>query len=424
LRADNLLSSFLRRAAFPVVDADSAGSVADDVQGGTAHVEQTVNAVDQANVGRVDVDGLEHHRQHNHAGAGGTGRADGGKGRGDNDHNHLAEGQIHADALGKEHSRNALIDRGAVHVDRRAQRQDEGGNVVLNTHLVAALLGDRQRSDGGGGGERKDRGGKHALEELQRAHLRKHLDGERVNEHDMNDVADVCRQQNQTEIAEDLRTLVGDDPGHQAENADRGNRQNEAHDLLRDLVEGHDHIRGGLALLARDQNAAAEEEGDHNDLEHGGLQERIDEVRRENALDGVNNIGSLCLIGRILGHFQNAEGALEEVGNNEADHAGDRGRAEEVDNGFPADLADLADVAHGNHAVHDGKQNQRYNNVLQEVDEDIAEGLDIGRCDLICPVYAKHRPHDCTDDNAEHHAEQDLEAKTHFFLFFHNPFTS
>ena len=70
------------------------------------------------------------------------------------------------------------------------------------------------------------------------------------------------------EVAEDLRALVGDDPGHQAEHADRGDSKDEAHDLLRDLVEGADNVGGQLALLARDEDAAAEEQRDHDDLEH------------------------------------------------------------------------------------------------------------------------------------------------------------
>ena len=84
----------------------------------------------------------------------------------------------------------------------------------------------------------------------------------------MDDVADVGRQQDEAEVAKDLRTLVGDDPGHQAEHADRGDSKDEAHDLLRDFVEGADNVGGQLALLARDEDAAAEEQRDHDDLEH------------------------------------------------------------------------------------------------------------------------------------------------------------
>lgn len=93
--------------------------------------------------------------------------------------------------------------------------------------------------------------------------------------------------------------------------------------------------------------------------------------------------------------------------------------AQEVDNGLPADLADLADVTHGDDAIHDGEQDQRHNDVLQQIDEDVAERLDVRRGDLIRLVYAEERPQDRADDNAEHHAEQDADAKAHFLLFFH-----
>ena len=101
-RSLRLLGGSLLGVAFPVVDADRAGRVANDIQAGTAHVEQTVDAVDEADVGRIDADGIKHHRQHDHARAGGTGGADGGERRGDDDGHHLAHGQVDADALGQE----------------------------------------------------------------------------------------------------------------------------------------------------------------------------------------------------------------------------------------------------------------------------------------------------------------------------------
>ena len=49
-RSLRLLGGSLLGVAFPVVDADRAGRVANDIQAGTAHVEQTVDAVDEADV--------------------------------------------------------------------------------------------------------------------------------------------------------------------------------------------------------------------------------------------------------------------------------------------------------------------------------------------------------------------------------------
>ena len=53
-----------------MVDADCARCVADNVQRGTAHIEQAVNTIDDADVGGRDTDSLEDHRQHDHGGDG------------------------------------------------------------------------------------------------------------------------------------------------------------------------------------------------------------------------------------------------------------------------------------------------------------------------------------------------------------------
>ena len=406
-----------------MVDADGAGRVADNVQRRTAHVKQAVDAVDDADVGRRDADSLEDHCQHDHARTGGTGGADGGKGRGDDDGDHLRDAEVHADALCQEDCSHALIDRGAVHVDRCAERQNERGNVLLNTHLIAALLGNRQRSDGGRGGEGEHSCGQDTLEELQGAHAGENLDGQAVNENGVNDVADVCRQQNQTQRAEDLRTLRRDDPAHQTEHADRGNAEDEGHDRLRDLVERGNERCKGLALFAGYEDAAAEQQRDDNDLEHRSVDHRLHRVGREDVLDRGHDVAFLCLICRVFGKRQNREAALEEVCNHKPDHAGNCSRGKEVHNGLPADLTDLADIAHGEHAVHDGKQNQRHNNELQKVDENVSEGLEIA-CRKIGGSFCTHG---CPENRAKcdtgSQTDHDPYAKTELLLFFHRLFS-
>ena len=67
---------------------------------------------------------------------------------------YIAERQRDAVAAGNEDRADGLIDGRAVHVDRRAKRQDEGADLRLRTHLVAALDVNGQRRIGGRGGER------------------------------------------------------------------------------------------------------------------------------------------------------------------------------------------------------------------------------------------------------------------------------
>ena len=239
----------------------------------------------------------------------------------------------------------------------------------------------------------------------------------------MDDVADVGSQQDEAERAEDLGALRRDDPAHQAEHADRRDLQDEGHDSLRDLVERGNKRCKGLALLACDQNAAAEQQRNDDDLEHRRIQQRLHRVRREDVLDGRHKVTFLGLIGCILCKRQNREAALEKVRDHKTDDAGNSRRRQEVHNGLPADLADLADIAHGEHAVHNGEQHQRYNDKLQKVDENVAEGLEIAGRKVRRILRAHRRPENRTNRDTGHEADHDPYAEAELFLFFHRLFS-
>ena len=286
----------------------------------------------------------------------------------------------------------------------------------MDVHLIAALLGDGQRGHGGGGGKGEGGSREDLLEEAKRGHIGKDLHGQAVDQDRVQDVADVGGQQHQAEGAEDFRALRGNDPDHQREHAIGRQFKDEAHDALRDFVEGADEIAEGLALLAGNQNAAAEDDGDEDDLQHGRGGQRVDEVVRENIDDGVHEVGALGLVGRALLQFKHGEAALEEIGHDQAEHAGDRRCHQEVGHRLPADLADLLDVVHGNHAVHDAQQHQRNDNELQQVDEDVAKGLDVLRGERAGRFRAHGQPENSADNDTEHQADQNLHAQVHFLF--------
>ena len=237
MRNRKLLGSLRGLLALPLGDAQRAGDIARDVQAGTAHVEETVDAVDDHDHVDGNVHRLKHHGKHDHARARRTGGADGGKRRGDDDRDHLAKGQRHAAAGGKEDGGDALIDGGAVHVDGGAQRQHEGGNIVLSAQSIGALLGDRQGRGGGGGGEGEDHRGRGLLEEAEGADARKCLGGEGIAEDRVDDVAEVGAAEHHRKRAEDLRALRGDNPGHHRKYADGTQRDDERHHALNDRIE-------------------------------------------------------------------------------------------------------------------------------------------------------------------------------------------
>ena len=108
-------------------------------------------------------------------------------------------------AAGNEDCADGLINSRAVHVDRRAERQDEGADLRLRTHLVAALDVDGERCVGGRGGEGSDHGRGNALEEGKGAHLGEELDGQAVDHDNMDDVADIGNTDDERQLADDVR---------------------------------------------------------------------------------------------------------------------------------------------------------------------------------------------------------------------------
>ena len=72
-------------------DDEGAGGVAGDVDGGTAHVKDTVDTGHQGDALDGQTHALQHHGQHDHARAGHAGGADGGQGGGEDDGDHVAQ---------------------------------------------------------------------------------------------------------------------------------------------------------------------------------------------------------------------------------------------------------------------------------------------------------------------------------------------
>ena len=231
----------------------------------------------------------------------------------------------------------------------------------------------------------------------------------------MKDVGNVGTQQHQSERAQDLGALGGDDPSHHGEHTDGGEADDERHQAVDDLIEGGDDVAAQLALFAGSHDSTAEEEGDDDDLQHVGLGEGIPHIAGEDADQSVHEVGT----GGLLPHgalFQSQGGeqarTVEDVGHDQTDDAGDSGGAEEVRHGLPAHGADLLHVIHGENTVDHGEQHHGNNDELQEVDENGAKGLQVVGSKVGCASEIA----DQTDSDAQDQGNQDLHGKADFFL--------
>ena len=362
-------------------DEHGAGCVAGDVEGGTTHIEELINACDNCDTFNRNTDGGEYHCEHNHACAGNTCGADGSEGCSEDDHCHLTEGQLHAEAGGNEYSCNCLIDCGAVHVDGCAERQNEGADFGLCTHLVAALNVDGQGSVGGSGGECSNHCRSDALEELEGAHAAEELDAETVNKNNVDNVADVGNANDERESADDGRTVNGNNVAHESKNADRGNADDHHHDLHDDFICAVDEVADKLALFTCSENTCTKENGNADYGQHIAFNHGLEEVIGEYIYDNVHNcggFGSGVFKAAQCRAVQRMEEALEDVYNNEADYNGKSGGADVVYKGLNADAANALEVLEVDDAVSNGAYNNGNNQELQQVDVDGTDGLNPG----------------------------------------------
>ena len=195
LQVDAALVCFLRLfrfgSAIPLGHRKGGGGIAGDVQGRTAHVEETVNTGNQGNAFDREVNTGEDHRQHDHAGTRNACRANGGKNGRKDVGNQLSHGQVDAIAGGDEETVDAHVDGRAVHVDRCAKGQNKGRNAGISAQVVGALNGKGQSRIGTGSREGRGHGGHHAAQEFHEAHLGKEVDTQTIDDHDVGEVTQI-----------------------------------------------------------------------------------------------------------------------------------------------------------------------------------------------------------------------------------------
>ena len=235
----------------------------------------------------------------------------------------------------------------------------------------------------------------------------------------MENVADVGAQNDQRQRAEDLSALGGNHPGHVGKHTDGTQGDDEFHQPLNHGISGGHHVPDQLGLLTGSQNGAAEQQGNDDDLKHVGFGKRLPHVGGENGDQSRHEAG--VFLGLVLGGLS----GLAEVGEqarvvehrcqNQTDDAGHGSGDHEVENGLPAHGAYLFHVAHGDDAVDHRQQHHRHHDELQQVDEDITEGLDVAGGEVGRAGEVEHQ----TDNDTQYQSNKDLYRQGQFFLFFH-----
>ena len=312
----------------------------------------------------------------------------------------MANSQIHAVAAGQEDGINSHVNRGTIHIDGCAQRQHKGGNLLTGAQVHGTFLIDGQGSHTGGGGERKDHCGDHALEELEGAHAAHRLNGDGIGDNGVQDVSQIRNTQYLCQIAQNFRALVGNDPGHHAEYADGRDLDDEHHHLHEHFVQALEQLGRCPALFSGKDDPGADEQRNDNDLQHRGVGEGCHDITGEDIDEGGHKVGA----GRFIPCAQPLGGklrepALKDVGKHQADDKRHNGGADIIDQRFPADGADLLDVLHADHAAHHREQHNGHYNELEQIDKDGTNGLDELGGKGRAAGYIYQRPADARTDD-------------------------
>ena len=392
---------------FFLIHDDGDGAVTGDVQAGAEHVEDTVDAGDEGEALHREVDALQDHREHDEASARDTCCADGGQRTGQDDHGHLAVRQVNAKDIRDEQRADAHVEGRAIHVDRRTERQDEGGDIARYTELLLAVLHvDWQRCCTRAGRKSNQHRLTHAAEELCRRVAAPDLGERRVDRDRVDDAADGDAGDDGDQRQQYGRAVLGDDRQQQGEDADRSEAHDDADDLVGDLCAGVEELDQDIRALAADlEDADADEECEDDDRQDVGLSHRGDRVGRDHRDEDLHDRRCfLALDDSVRRHLQ-ADARMRKTRDTKADDNRDGRRDEVEQDGLDADAAELRRVAEACHADDERAEDDRDDHHLDEVDEDRAD-----RCDPPVDERQGRFTRDETDDDGQHERNKNLDG--------------
>ena len=290
----------------------------------------------------------------------------------------------------------------------------------LGAQFLGALQGKGQSTHGGGGGKGHHHGGSHTPEESTGRHAAQCLHGNGVDQQGVECVTNVGHQQHHEQVAQNRGAVLTDHGADQTSHADGRELDNEVHDPQKDLVEALHHLTGHLALLPGQQDAEAQQQRDHNNLQHGGVGQRGNGVGGENGHDGVHQALSGGGLISQSGGGQGLEqtGSPGHGGQDQSQQHRESGGTHIIDHGFAAYAAHLAHILHGDDAGSDGEQHDGDHHELQQIQENGAEGFDVGFGNVQTGHTAQfHRDQDQTGRNAHDQTHEDPERQGHLSFF-------
>ena len=199
--------------------------------------------------------------------------------------------------------------------------------------------------------------------------------------------------------------MLGHRVGDQAEHADRSVVHHDVREADHHVARQLKDLEQGLAAFAKAGEAAAEEDGEHDDLEHAALSHGFhwvdrDEVEeRLNNARGLHNLGNRASRGKI-----ETEARVDHFSNAETEGHSDSGRDHVAEKNLHSYAAELGNIGNTSGAGDEGREDERYHHHSDQSNKQVAKRLEPSGAN----VSRNKRAH----DDAEHEADAHLDRQT------------
>ena len=291
--------------------------------------------------------------------------------------------------LRDEHRGQRDVDRERVEVERVAGGDHEADGGVAHAHALELGHDLRQHAVRRSGRQHHHQLLAQVLEELPQAEPAQ-LEDAAEHDADEDHHRQVEQRHQHAELLQRAEAVLADRERDGAEHAQRRQLDEDAHDLEQHVREILDQVGYVLAAITGHRQCAAEQHREQQHLQHVAGGEGIDHRRRDQLHQELDSAaaGELARVLGVGAHRLgiqrlrvdvHADARLEQEGQRQAEGQRDGSHQLEVDERLHANAADALQVAGAGDAVHDDAEDDQRNDHLDQLDEAVAQRLELHR---------------------------------------------
>ena len=366
--------------AFPASDDDRGETVAGDVDHGSGHVHQGVDAQDDEDGLRREAKGGGGRQQNDQGGAGYTGDSLAGEDKGPHHQNLGADGEMDASGLGDEDARRGQVEGRPIEVEAVAGGDDEADDAAGNAEGLHALHCAGKCGFASGGCEGDGCGLGDGGEEAAHRDTKDQRGGEK-DEQGEGDERGVEGQEQFGEVDHDAETHVANGKGHRRADANGREVHHDVGEAERHFAERLGEAQDGSAFRVREGSKGnAEEDGEDCDLEDLTFGDGLGEVFGKDVEEEIVPVESggygdgFCVRRDRQGE---ANSGMGEINCNEAYRQREGGNNFKIDKAANAHAANAFQVSMASDAGDESAEDEWGDDGLDEAKEDVGEDAEM-----------------------------------------------